>query len=778
MSNFSSAQYSFAGGEWGPFVFGRADLERYQIALRLCLNYIPTAHGPLVRRPGSNFIAPAGDSATAVRLHDFIYNEEQAYILEFRNNAVRFFTSGSQVLNAANTISGATAANPVVITATGHTLSNGDEVFISDVVGMTELNGRWFTVANAGANDFELSGIDGTGYTTYSSGGEAASVYEVTTTYTTAQLFDLKFVQSNDILWITHPSHAPATLSRTASTPTFALADVEFIDGPYIELNLTTTTLTPSAVTGSGVTLTASAVTGINDGDGFQTTDVGRIFRYRPSAPDSWGYGIITARSSTTVVTITWTLDPGGTAGASTEWYMGLYSDTTGWPSCATFYGNRLYYAGSTSNPNRMDGSVPGGYNDFRPDDQSSSSTVEADNGVAFTLTSRKANKVVWMAEDEKGLIAGTSGGTWLIRASNNDAISASNPPNPKKNQNFGSADLQAVEAGEGLLFLHRDWKEFREVAYVFEVDKLKSPEMTLLADQITDRGVTYTQLAFSISPHPIVWAVASDGQVASFTYERDQQVQAWARHVLGGESTSGGASAAVESVAVIPSDDGGEDEIWLSVKRYINGSTVRYIERLNSFWDAFQTAEDAIQMDCAFTYDGAAADMITGLWQWEGETLDVMVDGSAHDQVTVADGSVTLDVEGEKVHLGFLEDAALAPMSVEGGARKGTPVGEVGRIDKMKLRVLNSFGGLVGPAVPDANGRPGYTALDLDKVPLLNFADPDALLGDPPTMKFGWVELDYDGEYEEERVPIYVNDTVFPSIIQALRFEGQLYED
>ena len=69
------------------------------------------------------------------------------------------------------TITGITKANPAVVTATSHGFSNGDEVDISGVVGMTQVNGNTYTVANKTANTFELSGIDSTGYSTYTSGG-------------------------------------------------------------------------------------------------------------------------------------------------------------------------------------------------------------------------------------------------------------------------------------------------------------------------------------------------------------------------------------------------------------------------------------------------------------------------------------------------------------------------------------------------------------------------------------------------------------------------------
>ena len=81
------------------------------------------------------------------------------------------FDSGTKTAVVTETISGATQANPVVITVTGTLLVAEDSIFISDVVGMTELNNRRFVVANPLTNSVELSGEDGTGHTAWSSGG-------------------------------------------------------------------------------------------------------------------------------------------------------------------------------------------------------------------------------------------------------------------------------------------------------------------------------------------------------------------------------------------------------------------------------------------------------------------------------------------------------------------------------------------------------------------------------------------------------------------------------
>jgi hypothetical protein len=186
---------------------------------------------------------------------------------------------------------------------------------------MTQVNGKRFKVANVATNTFQLKDIDGanvntTSYTAYSSGGIANRVYTLTTTYLTADLPQLKFAQSADVMYICHPDYSVKKLSRTGHT-SWTITEVDFTDGPYLDDNTTTTTFTMSAHTvGAGRTLTASAITGINDNTGFQTIDIGRLVRFKT------GYAEITARTSTTVVTVEVLQDMTSNT-ASTDWAMG-----------------------------------------------------------------------------------------------------------------------------------------------------------------------------------------------------------------------------------------------------------------------------------------------------------------------------------------------------------------------------------------------------------------------------------------------------------------------
>jgi len=125
--------------------------------------------------------------------------------------------------------------------------------------------------------------------------GSPASAVEVTTTYTTAQLAALKFAQSADVMYVVHPSHPVRKINRASHTA-WTITDVDFSRGPFLDANTTTTTLTANGRTGS-VTVTASAVTGINGGSGFTASDIGRLIKLHH------GYAKITAVASTTEVT-------------------------------------------------------------------------------------------------------------------------------------------------------------------------------------------------------------------------------------------------------------------------------------------------------------------------------------------------------------------------------------------------------------------------------------------------------------------------------------------
>lgn len=238
MARVHPFQTNFTAGELTPKLAGQTDFKKYNNGVETLENMTVFPQGGTTRRSGTRFVCEVKDSSKAVRLIPFEFNITQSYILEFGNLYIRFYKDNGQITESDKTITGITAANPAVVTSNSHGYSNGDHIWISSVVGMTELNGRRFTVANKTTNTFELSGVNSSGYTAYSSGGVANKVYEIATPYTDSQIFDLQFTQSADIMYLVHPSHEPEKLSRTGHTA-WTLADVDFQVGPFLILSAT-----------------------------------------------------------------------------------------------------------------------------------------------------------------------------------------------------------------------------------------------------------------------------------------------------------------------------------------------------------------------------------------------------------------------------------------------------------------------------------------------------------------------------------------------------------
>ena len=349
MARVAAQLTNFTGGELSPRLDGRNDLTKYSSGCKTLENFIVYPHGAAARRSGTTFVAEVADSDNKTRLIPFEFSTTQTYMLEFSNLKIRVYKDDGSVLEGDKTISAITKANPAVVTANSHDYTNGDEVVISGVSGMTEVNGKRFLVAGKTTNTFQLTNKDGTNinssaFTTYSSGGVSNKVFEITTPYTTAQLFDIKFAQSADVMYITHPAHEVEKLSRTGHT-SWTLTDVDFTKGPMQDANITTTTLNPGqSAVGTGIALVASATTGINSGSGFLATDVGRFVFL------SGGYAKITGVTDTTNAVVSIVVALSG-ASATADWRLGAFSDTTGHPSCVTFFEQRLVFAGTTNQP-------------------------------------------------------------------------------------------------------------------------------------------------------------------------------------------------------------------------------------------------------------------------------------------------------------------------------------------------------------------------------------------------------------------------------------------
>lgn len=718
MPRTSPIKTNFNGGEWSPLMEGRVDLAKYPTALRTCLNSFGLVQGAWTRRPGTYYIGAIKDSSAKTRLVRFEFSTTQAYVIEFGNTYFRFYKDHGQIATS-GVAAWATATAYVV----GDLVTSGGVTYYCFLAHTSSDGGTPGVDDGAGDNE---PGI-GTDYALYWY-AQSGTIYEIPTPYATADLFQIKFTQSADVLYLTHPIYAPRKLSRSGHT-TWVLETIDFLDGPYLPTNAETTTLTLSAVTGS-VTVTASAVTGINEGDGFQSTDVGRLIRWEDPAGE-WTWLQITAVADTTHCTATIRGQDASAGTATATWRLGLWSDTTGYPAAVIFHGDRLCFGGGTYRPTRFDGSKSGDYENFEP--TLVDATVADDNALAYSLNANEVNVIRWMNGDERGLIIGTAGGEWLVRPSTaGEALTPTNVDAKRTSRN-GSADVQGIGVGDATLYVQRAGRKLREIAYRFEVDSLSSPDLTVLAEHITKGGLT--EITFRQEPQSIVWGVRADGVLVGLTYEREQDVIGWHRHVLGGSFGTG--DAVVESVSSIPSPDGTRDETWLIVKRTINGATVRYVEYITPLFELGDDQEDAFYVDCGLTYDGAAATTISGLGHLEGETVAILADGATHPDKAVASGQITLERSASVVQVGLAYNSDGQMLRLEGGSAVGTAQGKPKRIDSVMFRVSNTGALTYGPS---------FTELDT-----FSFRTSDDPTAAAVPLYSGDVHVDFDGTYESD---------------------------
>ena len=305
-------------------------------------------------------------------------------------------------------------------------------------------------------------------------------------------------------------------------------------------------------------------------------------------------------------------------------------------------------------------------------------------------------------------LIVGTAGGEFTVSGGGTDV--AITPTNIliKKQSNHGAANVDAISAGNATLFLQRAKRKIRELAYNFDVDGYLAPDMTILAEHITEGGIT--QMAYQQEPNQIVWMTRSDGELIGLTYQREQQVTAWHRQIFGGSFGSG--NAVCESVAVIPTDDT-EYQVYVIVKRTINSITRRYVEYLNNF-DFTETDNTTFNfLDSQLDYSGSATTTITGLEHLEGQTVSILADGSTHPDKTVSSGAITLDRSSTKVKVGLSYTSLLQTMRLDAGAANGTSQGKTKRIYDISLRLFESVGVEVGPDLSNMERIPFRSSAD-----------------------------------------------------------------
>jgi hypothetical protein len=503
------------------------------------------------------------------------------------------------------------------------------------------------------------------------------AVYEIATPFSESDLWNLKFSQSYDKMWLSDGVHPPQVLSRTGHA-SWTIQEQLFLDGPYLPENVSDSKkLTASGTTGT-VTVNASGFSP------FTSADVGRLVALHGGA--KWGYGRITAYNSPSSVQVATARDFEN-VNATSKFKFGAFWGTNQ-PRAVAIYGARLWFGGTSEKPQTLYASRTNVYDDFSTSDK----LVDTD-AISWTLDSGEVNAIYWFDVNNKNdLMIGTSDSVWRLFSNDATKAIATATIKTERVQVLGCANIQGRQIGSAIMFVGSGKEVVHELAYQFDSDSYGCPEMTLLAQHITRGGVS--EFAYQTRPNRILWAPRADGTLLGFTYMRDQKVTGWHRHILGG-------GGKVESVCVIPSPDGTQDDLWMVVRRTINGTTKRYVEVLTrSTVDATDNG-DWFYVDSGLTYNGAPATTITGLSHLEGQTVQVFADGANESEATVVGGAITLDEAASKVHVGLGYTSTLQTLRAEVNPAS-TAQGKQKVIHSISLDCYKSVGGMAGQSLDD----------------------------------------------------------------------------
>ena len=520
--------------------------------------------------------------------------------------------------------------------------------------------------------------------------------YEVVAPYTEADLFDIHYVQSGDVLTLVHPNYAPRELRRLGAT----------------NWQLTTIAFVPAITAPAGVTAVAAGhteakytykyvVTAIDaDGTGESvasavSTVTGNLFETGATVTISWSpvagasryqvyklqaglYGYLGETNATSLIDDNIAPD----LSATPPRYDDPFSGVGNYPAAVSYYEQRRVFAGTHNKPQTVWMTKAG-----TETNMAYSIPVRDDDRIAFRVAAREANTIRHIVPLAQLMLL-TSSAEWQVGTSNSDVLSPSTI-NVKPQSYVGASNVQPVIINNTLIYGAARGGHVRELAYNWQAGGHLTGDLSLRTHHLFD-NLDVLDMAYSKAPLPVVWFVSSSGKLLGLTYVPEQQVGAWHQHDTDG---------VFESCAVVA--EGREDVLYVVVRRHINGQDVRYIERQET--RQFVDQADAFFVDSGLRYEGVPADTFTGLGHLEGKTVSILADGAVHPQRVVAGGQITLDVEASTVQIGLPYQADMQTLPLAAQLRDGSfAQGRFKNVNKVWLRVHRSSGIWAGPTMDE----------------------------------------------------------------------------
>jgi hypothetical protein len=477
-------------------------------------------------------------------------------------------------------------------------------------------------------------------------------VYEIPNPYAEADLFDIHYVQSADVLTLVHPNYAPRELRRLGAT-TWVLSTINFAAPLSAPTNLQATK------TGSGTGYTYEYVVTAVDADGvsesqqsaavsldadFGTTGtfvtltwaaVASAARYRVYKLQGGLYGFIGDTASTSIIDDNIAPD----LSITPPIYDTVFASSGNYPSAVSYFEQRRIFAGTNNAPQTLLMTRSG-----TESDMSYSIPTEDTDRIKFRVAAREANTIRHIVPLTQ-LLALTSAAEWRISPVNSDVITPTTI-SVRPQSYIGANNVQPSIVNNTVIYCAARGGHVRELGYSWQASGFVTGDLCLRAAHLFDyRNIV--DMCYSKSPHPVLWFVSDTGQMLGLTYIPEQQVSAWHQHETDGN---------YESCTAIA--EGNEDAVYVVVKRTINSVLKRYVERFAT--RNVTTLEDCFFVDCGLTYNGtntsATTMTVTGGATWgPADTLTLTASASTFVAGDVGDVIVLTDASGNKYRLTIL---------------------------------------------------------------------------------------------------------------------------
>jgi len=650
------SQLSFAAGEISKALWARRDLAKRQIAVKRAENVVVMLEGGLTRAPGTRYVANLKNEARAMEFVPFRFSRTDAYMLVINGGVIRFYLNG----------------------------------------GVVEV--------------------------------EPGVPLEVTIPWPDAQLPNLRWQGVADSIYFVCPGFVPRILKRVGAT-TWTLTEYLPTNPPLEPQNLDESRIiTASAATGSLVLTASHAIfnaghqnttwrldetsldtvalwqSGETVAVGNERRWQGRVYRAMnnsetgPNPPvhdrgdqlsglaktiwrfvhAGYGYVKITSLNSATSANgvVVGTELPLTIASTGTyRWYEAGWSGERGYPEHVAQLDQALLFGRKDTGWRTR----PGDFYDFEIDATEHSALIfrlGAPDGELPNIEWLKTSGVI---------VAGCTGSEWIIRGSSPfDALTIANIK-PVQSKQEGSSKHRPVMVDGGVISIGLNRRDLFFCQFSSLADDLDVQMVTKFARHILKGRAM--GLAYQRNPHRIVWAWCADGSLRALTFRPTEDTMGWTRRPM--------VNGFVECAGVVPTETGERDEVWLIVRRIINGVQRRYIEVMQGFFEPFDEDEPdatgAWFLDCALGLVAEApVTVISGLAHLEGQQVAVFADGAMQAGKTVAGGTVTLDQPAQKIIVGLPQHWAIKLLPID--SQDSKTLGK--RAPHVTLDLVDSAGG------------------------------------------------------------------------------------